>query len=210
MAKRIKVWLNFARAKAGDLITRAIAVYEGLKNNPHFPNLPFDIEELRALIDAFRASNIEAMDGSTQARAQRDSDREVLVDKMRTLAHYVEDNCKGEDTIFLTSGFELRPTGRTQTPPLGERIRSIKSSDRDGEAFVMLIWDPDAYSYEMRWALYHPDTGPGDWTEVPVATTRPATRITGLIPGATYAFQVRAVYEKDYTNWTDSVIWLCS
>jgi hypothetical protein len=89
--KRIKVWLNFVRAKLGDLITRAIAVYKGLKNNPHFTNLPFGIEELQALIDAFRASNTEAMDGSTQARAQRNSDREVLVAKMRILAHYVED-----------------------------------------------------------------------------------------------------------------------
>ena len=210
MAKRIKVWLNFVRAKAGDLITRALAVYEGLKNNPHFTNLPFDIEELGALIDAFRDSNTKAMDGSTQARAQRDSDREVLVGKLRILAHYVEDNCKGQDTIFLTSGFEKRPTGRTQTPPLGERIRSIKSGVRDGEAFVTLILDPDAYSYLIRWALYHPASGPGDWTEIPAANIRPSTLITGLTPGATYAIQGCAHHHGGYTNWTDSVIWLCS
>lgn len=211
MAKRIKVWLNFVRAKAGDLITRALAVYKGLKNNPDFPNLPFDIEELRVSADAFIASNTAAMDGNTQARARRDSDRELLIDKMLTLAHHVEDNCKGVDTIFLSSGFQQRPTGRTQTPPLGERIRSIKSGERDGEAFVTLILDPEAYTYELRSALYHPATGPGDWTITPVASTRPPTRITGLTPGATYAFQVRAVYGTNhYSNWTDSVIWLCS
>lgn len=75
MAKRIKVWLNFVRAKAGDLITRALAVYKGLKNNPDFPNLPFDIEELRVSADAFIASNTAAMDGNRQARARRDRDR---------------------------------------------------------------------------------------------------------------------------------------
>jgi len=210
MAKRIQVWLNFVRAKPGDLITRAIAVYKGLKNNPHFTNPPFAIEELQALIDALRASNTEAMDGSVKARAQRNSDREVLVARLRILAHYVEDNCKGEDTIFLTSGFEQRPTGRTQTVPLGERIRSIKSAQHEGEALITLIWDPDAYTYLVRWAFYHLATGPGDWTEIPVANIRPSTLITGLTPGATYAFQARAVYKEDYTNWTDSVIWLCS
>jgi len=210
MARRFKVRLNFARAKVGHLITQAHGVYEGLKNNPYFTNLPFGIEELLAQIDALQASSIAAMDGDVKARAQRDSDREALVDKMRTLAHYVEANCKGEDTIFVTSGFQPAPTGRTQTPPLGERIRSIKSGFLLGEAFVTLILDPDAYSYEIRWSLYHPATGTSDWTSAPVTSMRPPALITGLTPGATYAIQVRAVVKGGYTNWTDSVIWLCS
>jgi hypothetical protein len=81
---------------------------------------------------------------------------------------------------------------------------------REGEVFVTLIWDQDASTYQIRWTLYHPATGPGDWTEAPVANVRPATLITGLTPGATYAFQARAVFGNGYTNWTDSVIWLCS
>ena len=150
MAQRLKVWLNFVRAKAADLIGRAITVNKGLKNNPHFPNLPFDLEELKTRTEAYSASNAAAMDGNIQARAQRDSDREVLVDNLLSLAHYVQDNCKRNEEILRSAGFEPRPSARTQTPPLGERIRSIKSGMRSGEALVISNWT-DSVTWMCSW-----------------------------------------------------------
>ena len=193
-----------------DLIGRAITVYKGLKNNPHFPNLPFDLEELQTRTEAYSASNAAAMDGNIQARAQRDSDREVLVDNLLSLAHYVQDNCKRNEEILRSAGFEPRPGARTQTPPLGERIRSIKSGMRSGEALVRVLADPEAYSYELRVTLFDPGKEPDDWAIIPVTITRTPVLVENLTPGATYVFQVRAVYKEGYSNWTDSVTWMCS
>src|SRR4051812_15820215 len=100
MIRRIKVWLNFVRDEPYGLISRADTVYLGLKDNSHYPNLPFDISELRISIDAYMASHVVALDGSKQAIAQSKHDRDVLVHNLRTLAHYVEANCKGDMETF--------------------------------------------------------------------------------------------------------------
>jgi hypothetical protein len=45
----------------------------------------------------------------------------------------------------------------------------------------------------------------GEWIIQPVAAIRPATMISGLTPGASYAFQARALTDAGYTDWSDSV-----
>ena len=65
--------------------------------------------------------------------------------------------------------------------------------------------DPDAFSYEVQWAPVSADGVVGSWKSQPIATIRPATVISGLSPGTTYVFQVRAVTKAGYTDWSDSV-----
>jgi hypothetical protein len=39
-----------------------------------------------------------------------------------------------------------------------------------------------------------------------VAKARPASLVTGLTPGTTYAFQVRSLVDGVYSDWSDSVM----
>jgi len=112
--------------------------------------------------------------------------------------------------LFLLSGFEPAPTARTATPPLCEAIRSIRRGPNSGQSFVKLVARKEAFSYQLRWAVTREDDTPGDWTIVPVANTRPATLVTDLKPGGTYLFQARAVVEDGYTDWSDSVTYICT
>ena len=207
MNVRIKVWLNFVRAKPGDLISRANGVYLGLKDNPHFPNLPFDISELRVAIDTYTASHVEAMDGGKRAIAQSKHDRDLLVHNLRTLAHYVEANCRGNMEIFRLSGFDPAPTGRLIPPPFSHTIRSIKPGRNSGSMIVKLVADREAFHYRLRYAAVNTAD---EWTVINVINTRPASLIKDLIPGVTYAFQVSALHENAYTDWSDSVTMLCT
>jgi hypothetical protein len=45
----------------------------------------------------------------------------------------------------------------------------------------------------------------GQWTNMAVTKTRPATLVTGLTPGTTYAFQVPSLIDGGYSDWSDSV-----
>jgi hypothetical protein len=65
-----------------------------------------------------------------------------------------------------------------------------------------------AFSYELRWAPIIGGTV-GQWTTMPVTKTRPPTLVTGLMPGTTYAFQVRALIDGGYSDWSDSVTRMC-
>ena len=70
---------------------------------------------------------------------------------------------------------------------------------------VSIIAHADALAYQLRWASVGQGGALGNWTEIPVGKTRPATLVTGLSPGRTYAFQVRAQTSSGYSDWSDSV-----
>jgi hypothetical protein len=43
------------------------------------------------------------------------------------------------------------------------------------------------------------------WITVQAATTKPPIVVTGLIPGTTYVFQVRAYGKLGWTPWSDGI-----
>ena len=97
-----------------------------MKSNVGFPNPPFDLSKLGDQIDRYGQSVTDAMDGGKSARAEYRKQREVLIDMLRELAHYVEANCKGSMELFRSSEFEPAPTETTQTAPLSKTIRSLR------------------------------------------------------------------------------------
>jgi hypothetical protein len=62
---------------------------------------------------------------------------------------------------------------------------------------------PKAVSYAVRFAALGADGKPANWTEQPSAAIR-SINVIGLTPGATYAFQVRALGRLGNTDWSDA------
>ena len=192
MLTTIRVLLNLSKLTAADLLARANAVYAGLNLNPAYPNPPIPLPEFRTAIDELSAANTAALDGGAKAIAYRNSLRNKLRVMLRQLAHYVEANCNGDMTTFLSSGFQAVGNARTKTPPVSEAIRTIAPGIDSGEFLVGILKVPGAVSYELRWA---PVSGNavGEWTSQPVGQTRSPAPVKGLTPGVSYAFQARAV-----------------
>ena len=208
--RRIKALLDFVRTTPANLLVRANAVYAGLNGNPAYTRLPVDLSEFRAEIDGYAAAIAEALDGSKRAFAERKRRGEVVVHMLLKFAHYVEIECNGDLPTFLSSGFQPASTSRTQTRPLSEAIRKIVPGNNSGQLLVTLIATPKAYSYELRWAAAGTEEAPDAWTTQPVATTRPATLVKDLTPGMAYVFQARALTDSGFTDWSDSVIRICT
>ncbi|PYS09706.1 MAG: hypothetical protein DMG15_23100 [Acidobacteria bacterium] len=126
MFQVIQASLAFAQLTVAELLSFLNAVYARMKDNPAFTvNLPFDMAIFKAAIDSFTSAVDAALDGSKKAMAERNRQREVVIKMLRQLAHYVEAASKDDVSVFLSSGFEVRPTGRTKTPPLSQFIRKI-------------------------------------------------------------------------------------
>jgi hypothetical protein len=65
-----------------------------------------------------------------------------------------------------------------------------------------------AFAYNVRYAVMTNGV-PGAWAIVPVAKAGKKTTISGLTPGAMYAFQVQALGSTGYTDWSDSKTIIC-
>jgi len=210
MRKLIRVLLDLSRMTVADLLARASAVYAGLNGNPAYPHPPVPMPVFRLAIDDYSAALTAALDGGAKANAQRKAAAETLCRMLRQLAHYVEANCNDDLTTFLSSGFPPATAARTKALPLSESIRKIAFGPSAGQALVTVVKVPSAVSYELRWAAVGAGGSPGEWTNHPVPSTRPAT-LSGLTPGTTYAFQARALTRSSgYTAWGESVTRICA
>jgi hypothetical protein len=206
----IKVLLDFVRTTPGNRLTRANAVYAGMKGNPNYPNPPFNLMELKAKSDAYMNSISAATDGGKMAIALRDELGGAIVEMLRKLAGYVQTACDGDMETFLLSGFLAAPTARTQTPPVTEFIRYIRPGSNSGTMIVSLLAQKDAFSYEIGWCIPASDGTPGTWSTQPAATVRPASVVRDLIPGTAYMFRVRTVTKAGHTDWSQPITRICT
>jgi hypothetical protein len=167
-------------------------------------------------IEGLSTALAEALDGGKTATARKNKQLDVVMRMLRQLAnyveHYVEANYKDNMTIFLLSGFEAASNSRPGKPPLSESIRRIEAGSNSGCLLITIIAVLGAASYQLRWALVGTSEADGEWAMQPISQVRPATEIKNLIPGATYAFQVRALIKSTstFTDWSDSVTRICT
>jgi len=209
--KPIKALKNFRRLLPEAVLTTSTHVFAEIYNNANFtapqaPAPPVDQATLKSANDGLAAAIAAAEDGGKKAVAQKQAQKEVVVKLLTQLAHYVDANCKDDMTVFLSSGFTAVSSTKTKTPPASESIRQVEPDAVSGQMKIVLMKDPDAFSYEARWAPVPPGGGvPATWSSQPIAKIRPSSIISGLTPGTTYLFQARAVTSAGYSNWSDSV-----
>ncbi len=207
--KPIKAMLGFAKTAVADVLARANAVYNGMNGDADYSNPPVDMATLKGAIDILSSKITAALDGGKKAIAERAHQAEVVIKILRQLGHYVEANCKDDMTTFLKSGFQPVVHVRSAAQPLSQFIRKIDQGINSGQLLVTIAAVLGALTYELRWAPVGTGGTPGTWTIQPVGKTRPATSVTGLTPGTTYAFQVRSFSNSGYSDWSDSVTRMC-
>ena len=67
-----------------------------------------------------------------------------------------------------------------------------------------------AASYELRYGLVGAGGAPpATWTTLPLAGTKVVT-LDNLTPGANYMFQVRGLGQLGYSDWSDSMNFICA
>ncbi|HEY2384802.1 MAG TPA: fibronectin type III domain-containing protein [Terriglobia bacterium] len=199
----IKALINFRRLTAEALLTASMKVCAELLNPnftlPQAPAPPVDQPTLKSANDTLSTTILAAKDGGKKDIAARDKASGTVVYLLTQLAHYVEANCKGDMTIFLSSGFQAAPSTRTQKPPVSESFRSLTPGPEHGVMKTKLVKIAGAVSYLVQWGVVPPGGGtPASWTTLPIARVRSATTITGLTPATTYAFQARRHSERLY------------
>ena len=208
--QRIKALLNFARTTPENLLARGRRVLTSLYVHPAYSTPPVDKVDLEAALDQLAHWNLEVLDGGRKAFAARKEQVRVVGEMLRRLAHYAEAACEGNMETFLSSGFDPAPTKRTQTPPRSKAIRKIVAGEKPGQVFITVMFDPEAYSYEVRWTSAGIDAADEAWDSKYAGHTRPACVIENLTPGTMYIFQVRSLLAFGSGAWSDPVTHICT
>ena len=209
--KLIKPLEDYNRLVDADLIARATAVLTGLTGNTNYANPPIDLATLKTTIDTFSTLVSESADGSKKVIAEKKKQRVVLVKNLRLLGRYVEVTCKEDMAIFQSSGFPPAATGKTPPQPLSTpSIKKVDHGATSGQLLVTAKAVRGAKAYDLRFAAITSTTPPTVWTVEPMPNVKVPFAVSGLTPGTTYAFQVRARGPLGYTDWSDSVTFMCT
>jgi hypothetical protein len=206
MTKQIHVNVGYSRLSDKDVATQGVAVVDGMTNNPKFVNPPINPADLKTQVETYASLIAAAADGSKKAITERKKQRAVVVKMLRQLGHWVEANCNDDPAILQSSGFQQKaPSVKTPPQPLaGPPSFKVDNGKNSGSVVLHGKPVPKAVSYMARYAPIGSDGKPGSWTEVPATGTRSIT-VTGLTPGADYAFQMRGLGRLGYSDWSDSV-----
>jgi hypothetical protein len=210
IVRKLKALLSFKGMSDTNLIQQLINVDKGLTGNPNFSNTPVDLATFKSGIDMLTVLVTDAADGSNKAITAKNKQREVMIKQVTLLGHYVEMVSNGDPAIFATSGFVAAST--TRVPPQPLPPASIDWVDRgpvSGSVVVKVKALPKALSYDLHYGVVTtPGTLPASWTLLMVTGSKTVT-ISNLTPGASYAFQVRALGRLGYTDWSDPITFIC-
>ena len=207
----IQAVLGFPELAPLELLQAATAIYTGTNGNPDFPNPTVDLAVLKAHIDNFSSAITASLDGGKKAIAERNRLAEVLIKALRLLGKYVEIASKDDMKTFLSSGFQAKSIVGGRSKAMSQFIRSINPGPLSGQVEVTIAAVPGAHAYETRWAVAGTGgTSPAVWTSQATGKTRPPVLITGLTPGTNYVFQVRSLTGTIYSEWSDSVVRICT
>jgi hypothetical protein len=212
--KALRVVLGWSRYSPSRLYMLGLNVFYRMKDNPYFPAPPVSFADLESVLNHFRHSMTQTIDGGRpKDYAERNHWHAELIVLLRQFAHYVDDTCKGDPAniyMLVTSGFEAQPMSRRKKEPLDiPRILVIEQ----GPAGVLIAYytpvGRDAKSYDVGWKKAdEPDT-PETWKEMKVPCARGGATVKDLTPGTVYAFRVRAYGPLGLTAWSPIVTRMC-
>ena len=202
---QIKAKLGLRGVSDTDAAKAFMTSYNGLLNNPKYPNLPVDLATYKAGIDQYSALIIDAADGSKKAKSAMDKQRGVVIKMYTQLGHYVEAACNDDLATFNTSGFtQVAPKVKTAPQPLTEaKFASIDRGANSGDVVVLPEKQTGAVAFDVRYALQGAGGALGPSTTVTVTKAKKVT-ISGLTLAGIYQFQIRALGELGYTDWMDT------
>jgi len=201
---QIKAKLGLRGVSDTDAAKAFMTSYNGLLNNPKYPNLPVDLATYKAGIDQFSALIVDAEDGGKKAISAKDKKR-IEVTKLYTLlGHYVEMACNDDLATFNTSGFtQVAAKVKTAPVPLTEaKFSWIDRGPNSGDVVVLPEAQTGAVAFDVRYALQGAGGVLGPWTVVTAVKPRKVT-ISGLTLAGIYQFQIRALGVLGYTDWLD-------
>jgi hypothetical protein len=208
--KKIKAVLGFHGVSDVDLLKMLNTAHDSMVGNPSFPNLPVDLAAFKTALDTFAVNLTDAADGGRRAVSAKNKQRIAVIKLYTQLGHHVEAVSDDDMAIFRTSGFTPFVSTRTPAQPLARAaIKWVDRGPNSGQIVVKPEPLPRALHFDLQYGVVSKGGTPTTWETTMVSSSKPIT-ISDLTPGVTYAFQIRAYGRLGYSDWSDSVTFICA
>jgi hypothetical protein len=201
---------GFRLQSAEQLVATGCAIIKGLTGNAAFPAPTVDLKTVQIAVDDLSAALAAQAQVGTAATADKNNKRAALAALLRTLKHYVEDNCGNDLAVLMSSGFQAAVRTRKRSPLANPSILDIRYGN---SAELVLQVTPVAHAkcYEVRSATIGAGNAPGPWQAAGLFTNSRSMSFNGLTPGATYVFQVRVIGgSTGYSDWSNPMSRMCA
>ena len=199
--KKLRVMMNFTRLSIWEKIAFYRNVLGKMTGNALFPTPDVSLETTKTELDEFEAAAVAAKDGSRSQIALRNNKMATVDDLFHSLALYVDRIANGDDTIILSSGFDVLEVTHTYSKPeLG-----VKSGEVSGHIKLVAKSIEGAKSYIWQYAK---DTQPqnGEGWILAGYSTKTTYEINDLEVLGKYWFRVAGITAKGLSNYTAPVM----
>jgi hypothetical protein len=197
----LRVLLDFIRFSIVGKIGFCRNVITIMTGNISFPNPEISLTDAKKLVDDLETAYLAAKDGSrTQASIMRD--KEILVDDaFRKLANYVDRTADGNETMILSSGFNLsKKTNSYSKPDL-----NIKNGNVSGNVKLTAKSIEGAKSYIWQFVKNNlPLNGEG-WL-IAGYSTQATFEVANLDIASKYWFRVAGVTPSGTTDYCNALM----
>ena len=205
----IKGVAGFSKMTDADLSIYAGAVAKGMTGNANYPSPPVDLTAFSTSVTAFTEAIQAALDGGANAKAVKGKQRKIVVQDMKVLVIYVQNNCNDDLSIFTSSGFTAQtPVKTTGLPVATPVIRNLDYGTVSGQLTATVKKVLGGHAYFIRYGAVVNGVV-ASWTTISAVTINKKLVISGLTAGVTYGFQVQALGTVGYSDWSTLETIMC-
>jgi hypothetical protein len=198
----IHVSLGFSKLADPAFGDFAVGVHDAMAANAAtFTTPPVTMTALNTQTGDFLSKLAAANQGSVAQTAAKDASRAVLDGSLRTLANYVEGKAQtaANPALVTLAGLQQATTGHTPQTPLAKPAILAILNNMSGQLDLRLGAVSHASAYEVQYS-----TGGGGWQAGGIFPSTRGVTVTGLTPGTTYTFRVRAIGgSTGASDWSD-------
>lgn len=187
---KIKIIVSYNKLRDDDLDTKSQVIINKMTDNKNFPEPSPKLEEVAKVRAAYVSALTAKQSGDKETTALKNETRTALEEQLSALAMYVQLNCKNNEVIALSSGFDLQKP----RAPIGQLLAPTDFKVTNGAAPGTFVLNAKkvvgAKSYIFEYTAI-PVTDASVW----VAQSGSSKTITleGLTSGQQYAFRMAAI-----------------
>ncbi|MBL0309038.1 MAG: fibronectin type III domain-containing protein [Bacteroidetes bacterium] len=189
-----KVKMGFAGLSIPSQIERSRWIVTRITGNPNYPTPIPSLADLTTATDALEVAYNDSRNGDKNLMVIMRLRQKAMLDIIRKLAAYVQDESAGDEEAILSSGFGVVQRGG---PLYVGQVLNLRTKGGVNSGTIRAVWDKvtgaGAYIVEVS------DTGPAgeSFTQYRVVIGS-RMDITGLNPGGLYWIRVTAVGRSGY------------